>query len=179
MSEPLSWLPATDHSYLLAPAVARTVSELAVRGLRLEIAPVDPLAADTDDFCARYGHPLDRAVNCLVVSGRRGNDRRWAVCLAPASRRVDLKGVVCDRLEVRRISLVPMKEIFATGMVPGSVTPLGLPRGWPVLLDSALCDRTGLVIGGGLRSAKLRCDGRLLASLPGVQVVDDLVRSTT
>ena len=58
----------------------------------------------------------------------------------------------------------------------GGITPLGLPAGWPVLVDAAVADTPHLVIGSGVRHSKLILPGKLLASLPGARVIDGLAR---
>jgi prolyl-tRNA editing enzyme YbaK/EbsC (Cys-tRNA(Pro) deacylase) len=56
----------------------------------------------------------------------------------------------------------------------GGITPVGLPAGWPVLVDAAVAKTESVVIGAGIRGAKLRLPGRLLGDLPGAEVLDGL-----
>jgi prolyl-tRNA editing enzyme YbaK/EbsC (Cys-tRNA(Pro) deacylase) len=56
----------------------------------------------------------------------------------------------------------------------GGITPVGLPAQWPVLIDAAVAKTESVVIGSGIRGSKLRLPGRLLAELPGAQVLDGL-----
>jgi prolyl-tRNA editing enzyme YbaK/EbsC (Cys-tRNA(Pro) deacylase) len=56
----------------------------------------------------------------------------------------------------------------------GGITPIGLPGGWPVLVDEAVAKTGSVVIGSGIRGSKLRLPGRLLAALPAAQVVPGL-----
>lgn len=50
--------------------------------------------------------------------------------------RADTNGVVRRHLDVRKISFAPMDEAVAlTGTQYGSITPIGLPDDWPVLVD--------------------------------------------
>jgi prolyl-tRNA editing enzyme YbaK/EbsC (Cys-tRNA(Pro) deacylase) len=59
-------------------------------------------------------------------------------------------------------------------MEPGGMTPVGLPEDWPVLVDAAVADLDGVVVGSGLRRSKLLVPGGLLASLPGARVLEGL-----
>ena len=59
-------------------------------------------------------------------------------------------------------------------MAYGGITPVGLPAGWPILIDRAVADSPELVIGSGIRGGKLLVTGTLLAALPGAEVVDGL-----
>jgi prolyl-tRNA editing enzyme YbaK/EbsC (Cys-tRNA(Pro) deacylase) len=56
----------------------------------------------------------------------------------------------------------------------GGITPLGLPDGWPVLVDRAVTDTAHVVVGSGLRRSKLVVATTVLTGLPGVEVVDRL-----
>jgi hypothetical protein len=59
-------------------------------------------------------------------------------------------------------------------MAYGGITPVGLPAGWPVLVDAAVASAELVVIGSGTRGSKLAVPGALLAQLPGAQVLDGL-----
>jgi prolyl-tRNA editing enzyme YbaK/EbsC (Cys-tRNA(Pro) deacylase) len=68
------------------------------------------------------------------------------------------------------------EAVAATGMEYGGITPVGLPLGWPVLVDRAVAGSPSVVIGSGVRRSKLRLPGAVLAGLPGIEVVDGLAR---
>ena len=63
-----------------------------------------------------------------------------------------------------------------TGMEYGGVTPIGLPAGWPVLVDSAVAAGSALVVGSGIRGSKLLVPGSVLAGLPTAEVLEGLGR---
>jgi prolyl-tRNA editing enzyme YbaK/EbsC (Cys-tRNA(Pro) deacylase) len=54
----------------------------------------------------------------------------------------------------------------------GGITPIGLPDGWPVLVDAAVVAAGPVVIGGGVRGSKLELPGEALADLPGAVVLE-------
>ena len=62
------------------------------------------------------------------------------------------------------------------GKEHGGITPLGLPDEWRVLVHDALLDEPVVVLGSGVRRSKLLVPGRLLADLPGAEVVAGLGR---
>ena len=66
-----------------------------------------------------------------------------------------------------------------TGMLIGGVTPIALPDGIPIWVDAAVMKPLSIVLGGGDRSTKLGMTPSALASLPGVEVVEDLAKPTT
>lgn len=61
-------------------------------------------------------------------------------------------------------------------MAYGGITPLGLPDGWPLLVDAAVAAAPELIVGSGIRGSKLLVPGDVLAALPGAEVVADLGR---
>jgi prolyl-tRNA editing enzyme YbaK/EbsC (Cys-tRNA(Pro) deacylase) len=63
-------------------------------------------------------------------------------------------------------------------MESGGITPIGLPAGWPVLIDRRVVDTELLVIGSGVRHSKILIPGALLPRLTGVQIVDELGLTT-
>jgi prolyl-tRNA editing enzyme YbaK/EbsC (Cys-tRNA(Pro) deacylase) len=139
------------------------------------VAAIDPDLADTAAFCERYGSPLERSANCVVIKGKRGSDIRFAACVVLATTRADVNGLVRRRLDARSASFAPMDEaVESTGMEYGGITPLGLPRDWPVLVDPAVAASDGVVIGAGVRAAKLFLPGAVLAALPHAEVVEGL-----
>src|SRR4051812_20310144 len=129
----LAWRPAAEHPELLAEPVRAAVASL---DLSCFVAAIDPDLADTAAFCEAYGVAPDVSANCVVVSGRRGETTSTAACLVLATHRADVNKAVRRRLEVRKISFAPMSEaVQQTGMEHGGITPVGLPPGWPLLVD--------------------------------------------
>jgi prolyl-tRNA editing enzyme YbaK/EbsC (Cys-tRNA(Pro) deacylase) len=66
--------------------------------------------------------------------------------------------------------------VAETGMEYGGITPIGLPSGWPVLIDAAVAAAPRVVIGSGVRRSKLTLPGAVLAALPAAEVLDGLGR---
>jgi prolyl-tRNA editing enzyme YbaK/EbsC (Cys-tRNA(Pro) deacylase) len=167
----LQTTPALDRPELLADPVARAVLEQRLGDVH--VAEIDPAVADTAAFCERYAVAPDLSANCVVIAGRRGEDTRMAACVVLATTRADVNGVVRKRLDARKASFAAMDlAVEQTGMEYGGITPLGLPAGWPVLVDRAVTERDLVVIGSGLRRSKLVVPGTLLGALPGAEVID-------
>lgn len=141
----------------------------------VQVAPIDPALADTAAFCARYGVTLEESANCVVIAARRGADTTYAACMVAATTRADVNGLVRRHLAARKASFAPVDDVTAaTSMQYGGITPVGLPAQWPVLVDAAVAKTESVIIGSGIRGSKLRLPGRLLAELPGAQVLDGL-----
>jgi prolyl-tRNA editing enzyme YbaK/EbsC (Cys-tRNA(Pro) deacylase) len=171
-------VPALDRPDLLGAPVAAALKAFSPADAALVgVAEIDPTLADTAEFCAAYGSPMDGSANCVVVAGRRGEDTRYAACLVLASTRADVNGLVRRRLNARKASFAPMDDAVAlSGMEYGGITPIGLPEDWPVLVDAAVAAAPAVVIGSGIRGSKLALPGALAARLPGAEVIDGLAR---
>jgi prolyl-tRNA editing enzyme YbaK/EbsC (Cys-tRNA(Pro) deacylase) len=178
----LAAVPALDRTDLLAAPVAAALSALT----RLTgpppagsaaVAEIDPEVADTAEFCGRYDVALDESANCVVITGRRDGEARYAACVVLATTRADVNGVARCQLDVRKASFAPMETAVArTGMEYGGITPIGLPAGWPVLIDAAVAAASRVVVGSGVRRSKLIVSGAALAELPGAVVLTGLGR---
>jgi prolyl-tRNA editing enzyme YbaK/EbsC (Cys-tRNA(Pro) deacylase) len=174
MAQTLQTLPALDHPELLAAPVADALRSWPTAAEVL-VAEIDPDLADTAEFCARYGQPLDTSANCVVIAGKRGGEIRYAACVVLATTRADVNNRARRRLEARKASFAPMADaVSATGMEYGGITPIGLPAEWPILVDRAVLDAGQVVVGSGVRRSKLLVPGKALAGLPGAEVLDGL-----
>lgn len=169
----LEWVPALGAADLLAAPVRAALQQWAQRdpaaAAEVLAAPIDADLADTAAFCAAYGVTMEQSVNCVVVAGRRGEVTSYAACMVQATRRADVNGVARKTLDARKASFAPMDDaVSLTGMEYGGITPLGVPEGWPVLVDADAAAFDGLVvIGSGLRRSKIALPAALLAQLPG------------
>jgi prolyl-tRNA editing enzyme YbaK/EbsC (Cys-tRNA(Pro) deacylase) len=153
---------------------ARLEAALEPLGRPFELFACDPALADTAQFCAAYGFALEDSANTIVVVGK-ANPRRYAACIVLAPHRLDVNGMVRDRLGTRKASFASADETRElTGMEIGGVTPFGLPPDLPVWVDATVMERPHVVLGGGSRSWKVIAAPSLLLALPNVSVVDGL-----
>lgn len=180
----LTWLRAVDRPDLLAPSTSAAIEAWARLDPRVTdvvaVAEIDPDLADTAAMTEAYDLPLAASANCVLVSGRREGAERIAAAVVRATTRADVNNAVKRLLDVRKASFLPMdRATTESGMEYGGITPLGLPPGYRVLVDArvAAADPTmdgTVVIGSGLRRSKLALPGALLATAPGVELVDRL-----
>lgn len=169
--------PALDRPELLAAPVADALRERGDAARQVFVAPIDPDLADTAAFCEAYGVSLEVSANCVVVSGRRGDDERVAACVVLATTRADVNGFVRRRLDARKASFMAMDDAVATtGMEYGGITPIGLPAGWPVLVAAEVAAAPWVIVGSGIRGSKLVVSGAFLAATAGAEVHEDLAR---
>src|SRR5205085_2439587 len=105
---------------LLAPSVAEVVREWP--GGPIFTTAIDPDLSDTAAFCVHYEVPISRSANCVVVSGKRDGQQRWAAVVVLATTRADVNGAVRRRMDVRKVSFAPMAEaVELTGMEYGGI----------------------------------------------------------
>ena len=169
--------PALDRSDLVAVPVGDALRARPDFADVVLVAEIDPQLADTAAFCAEYQVGLEQSANCVVVSGKREGEVRYAACVVLATTRADVNGVVRRYLNVRKASFAPMETAVAeTGMEYGGITPIGLPKDWPILIDSRVVAVPHAIIGSGVRRSKLVLPGSALADLPGAEVIPDLAR---
>jgi len=174
----LTIVPALSRPDLLAGPVAGALAALgeAVAG-EVGVAEIDPGAADTAAFCERYAVSPAESANCVVISGKREGETRYAACVILATTRADVNNVARRELDVRKASFAATDVAVAeSGMEYGGITPLGLPAAWPILVDAAVAGTPFVVIGSGVRRSKLVLAGKLLASMPGARVIEGLAR---
>jgi len=172
----LTSLPASEHPDLVAAPVAAALAGWP-GAAEVAVVDIDPDLADTAAMSEAYDIPMTAGGNCVVVSGSRAGEERIAACVVRADTRADVNTLVRKLLDVRKCSFLPMdRAVEETGMEYGGITPLGLPAGWRILVHDALLDEPVVVIGSGVRRSKLLVPGRLLADLPGAEVVEGLGR---
>lgn len=165
--------PALDHPELMAaPVLAGLHGGI---GSSAWVTEIDPGLADTAALIAAHGLDPDDSGNCVIVVGKRGGEKRPAACVVMSSTRADVNGLARKHLAARKASFAPQDWAVAeTGMEYGGITPVGLPSGWPVLVDRAVTEREWVIVGSGLRRSKLILPGSTLSSLPGAVVLDGL-----
>lgn len=170
----LTTVPALERPDLLAAPVAAALTGWE-HAAEVGVVEIDPAVADTAALAEAYAIGMDTGANCVLVAGRRDGEERVAACLVRADTRADVNTLVKRLLDVRKCSFLPMDRAVAeSGMEHGGITPVGLLSGWRLLVDTRVVAMEVAVIGSGVRRSKLLVPGRVLAALPGVEVVDGL-----
>lgn len=165
----LDWRPLRDVPDLVAPAVSAMAR---AHDLDAQVAPIDGDLADTAAFCSAYDVAESASANCIVVKARRGERTTLAAVLVLATDRADINKTVRRHLDARKISFAGHADTEqATDMESGGITPIGLPPDWPILIDEAVAAAELVVVGAGIRAAKILLPGGELARLPGAEVL--------
>ncbi len=170
----LTTVPALERPDLLGVpvlALLRTWEHAAEVG----VVEIDPEHADTSGTVDVYGVPWEAGANCVVIAGKREGVERIAACVVRGDTRADVNNRVKRLLDVRKCSFLDHDRAVAeTGMEHGGITPIGAPEPWRLLLDARVPEIPAVLIGSGIRGSKLILPGRLLAGLPGAEVIDGL-----
>ena len=173
----LNFVQAVKHLDSVSPSVADLLEnwELEENIESVQVAEIDPVYAGGRDLCEHYGVPFESGANCVVVAAKRGDVVQYAACVAPVETRMDFNKTIRKALEARKVSLAPLDFILEqTKMEYGSITPVGLPKDWKILLDERVATAPEIIIGSGLLKSKLKLPGKLLAALPNALVIPNL-----
>ena len=143
-------------------------------GVPYEIVPIDPAFADTANFCAKYGFPMENSANTIIVASKK-EPKSYAACVVQATSRLDVNHRVSDLLGVKRISFADAQETVAlTGMMIGGVTCLALPAGLRLYVDENLMALEYVILGSGSRSSKIKVSPEVFRRIEGAQVIAGL-----
>lgn len=146
-------------------------------GVPYEIMTIDPDFADTAQFCAKYGIPLEQSANTIIVASKK-EPRQYCACLVLATTRLDVNRAVKKLMNASRVSFASADETKAlTGMLIGGVTVFALPGDLPIYVDEAVMAPEWIIVGGGGRSTKIKLAPDALRRLPNVTVVPGLAAS--
>lgn len=155
----------------LDPRVEASLSSL---GADYEVLECAPDFADTANFCAHYGIPLDHSGNTILVASKK-EPTVYAACIVTADTRLDVNKRVRKLLGVSKLSFATAEQTSElTGMSIGGVTAFGLPVELPLYIDSRIMVLDYVILGGGNRSSKLRLMPEALLSVSAAEVVEDL-----
>lgn len=173
----LQFVSALQQIDLLAPSVKKAIQEKSAPK-NVQVAEIDSQFMGGSDLCTHYGILETNGANCVIVEGTRGSKKSYAACLLPVSRqRADFNGVVRKHLKMRRVSLAPLDFVLEkTGMEYGSITIIGLPPSWSILIDPSLISQERVILGSGLQKSKLSLPGKALLDLPHAHVLENICK---
>jgi prolyl-tRNA editing enzyme YbaK/EbsC (Cys-tRNA(Pro) deacylase) len=167
----LDFVPVDEQPSLVAAPTRDTVKT--GKYIDIRVAGINTGLADTAAFCAAYQIGLDVSANCVIIEAKRADQVWYAACVLLATDRADINGIVRRHLNARKISFAAMEDATKmTGMEYGGINPIGLPEDWEILVDTAVTQKSQVIIGSGIRGSKLLVPGALLAQLPKATVMD-------
>lgn len=132
---------------------------------------VDDSVSDTAAFSAHYGFSLEDCANTILVRYKKEGAEHHAAVVTLGSHRVDVNGALKAQLAAQRLSFAKREDAVAlSGMEFGGITAFGLPEHWRVIVDASVMDRPRVVMGAGVRRAKLLLAPQTLHALPNLEV---------
>ncbi len=162
----------TFHRLQEKPDLAAASVTAAIGLEPVEIAPIDPIYAAGEDLARHYGLAVEGLVNCIIVKSIRASKDTFAACLVQVGWRVDLNGVVRKHLNGSKLSVADKDLVLKeTGMEYGSITPIGLPKSWRVLIHPELLQESWLVVGSGKVGSKIRLSPETLMAITNAEIV--------
>ena len=90
----------TESSSSSYSSVLKTVFNL---GLPHEVIEIDPALADTALFCARYGFPMEKSGNTIIVASKK-EPKVFVACVVMATLRLDVNKRVRKLMGVSKAS---------------------------------------------------------------------------
>jgi prolyl-tRNA editing enzyme YbaK/EbsC (Cys-tRNA(Pro) deacylase) len=148
-------------------AVVAATERLGVPFERIEI---DPAFADTAAFCEKYGYPVGRSCNTIIVASKK-EPKQFVACVVLAHTRLDVNKRVTKLMGVSKASFASAEEMMSlTGMQVGGVTPLSLPAGMPLYIDDRIPPLDWIILGGGGRSLKIKISPAIFEKLGAIVV---------
>lgn len=164
----------SDDGREVEQRVARVLDGL---GVPYTLEPIDPAFADTAAYCERYGVPLDRAANTIIVVSKK-EPRQFAACVVKATTRLDVNHAVKRLLGGSRVSFASADDTRTlTGMLIGGVTVFALPPELPIYVDEQVMAHDWVILGSGSRSSKIRVAPDALRRLPNAQIIPGLANA--
>jgi prolyl-tRNA editing enzyme YbaK/EbsC (Cys-tRNA(Pro) deacylase) len=128
-------------------------------------------ASDTAAFSARYGFGLEDCANTIVIKYKKDGGEQYAAIVTLGSLRLDINGAVKAHLGAKRLSFAQREvAVEHSGMEFGGITAFGVPEDWRILVDAAVMERKQVVMGAGVRAAKLLLPPAVLCSLKNCEV---------
>lgn len=143
------------------------VSDPRLQGVRHEIV-THGRASSLDEAARLRGLDSEAVIKTMVV---RRADNDYLFVLVPGDRRIDWPKLR-SHLDERRLSMPDAEEALkVTGYHPGTITPFGAARDWPVLLDERLTSGD-VSIGAGRHGWSITIAGPDLRDVLSAEIVD-------
>ena len=172
----LTFRPIKQNDELLPAKVSAFLLPYAEK-YDIETAEIDPAFADGENMHTQYGVRYEEEANCLVVEGSRNDIVKYAALVVPYGKRANMNAKVRNPLDAKKVSFADLHYVTdVTGMEYGSITPVGLPEEWLVLVDPSVLNEEYIIVGGGLAKSKLRIPTALFQEMENCRIIEGLAK---
>tara|TARA_B100000945_G_scaffold281692_1_gene249576 strand:+ start:1019 stop:1522 length:504 start_codon:yes stop_codon:yes gene_type:complete len=165
-------------NYSNSSSTSSVLKSVANLGFPYEIIEVDPVAADTGMFCKKYGFPMEKSGNTIIVASKK-EPKLFVACVVLATTRLDVNKCVRKLMGISKVSFASAEEVkLITGMEVGGVTPFSLPEEVKLYVDSRIMKLSWLILGGGGRDKKIKISPEVFKKL-GAEIVENLALTSS
>lgn len=175
----LNFKPIIESEDLVASCIYDFVSRWndEIEKRKFLVAEINPEFADGNKLCDEYNIDKKMGFNCLIVECKRNEMVKYCALIVPIGYKYNMGSVVRKYTNSRVVSVAPLEYVISkTGMEFGSITPIGLPEEWQILVDPLIRKQENIIIGGGLVKSKICLPTELFLKLPNVEVVDGIAK---
>ena len=175
----LQFNPIIENQNLVPSCIYNFVSKWndEIEKNKFLVAEINPDFADGNKLCDEYNIDKKIGFNCLIVECKRNETIKYCALIVPVGYKYNMGSVVRKYTNSRVVSVAPLEYVLdKTKMEFGSITPIGLPDDWHILVDPLIKEQENIIIGGGLVKSKISLPTELFLKLPNVEVVDGIAK---
>lgn len=96
-----------ENKDLLPDIVYAYIKAFDKEGL-IKAAKIDPAFADGESLSREYDIPYEMELNCLIVEGQRGENRKYAALVVPYGKRANMNAKVRGPLDAKKVSFADL-----------------------------------------------------------------------
>lgn len=78
----------------------------------IQVAEINPEFADGESLNREYGVPFEQEANCLVLEGKRGDEKKYAALLIPYGKKANTNATVKRPLDVSKVGFAPLDFVL-------------------------------------------------------------------
>src|SRR3989338_11258320 len=106
MKEHLDFQPVKDYLELVSESVYKVASHTEIL-----VGRIDPQYMNGTALSDHCDVNLEDGANCVIVRGKRGETRTTAAVVVPVGYRADMNGIVCEKLNAKKVSMAPLEDV--------------------------------------------------------------------
>ena len=142
------------------------------------VAEINPDYKDGNKLCEEYNIDKKIGFNCLIVECKRNDIIKYCALIVPIGYKYNMGSVVRKYTNSRVVSVADLDYVLEkTNMEYGSITPIGLPKDWMILVDPLIKEQDQIIIGGGLAKSKISLPTKLFLKIPNIEIVDGIAKT--
>ncbi len=175
----LEFKPIIEYSNLVPKCIYNFVCNYDHEQDKFLVSEINPDFADGNKLCEEYGINREMGFNCLIVECKRNDKLKYCALVVPIGYKYNMGSVVRKYTNSRVVSVAPLEFVLEkTQMEYGSITPIGLPDEWDILVDPLINLQKQIIVGGGLVKSKISLPTELFLRLPNVKILEGIAKES-